>query len=142
MTTNIAVAAQIARPTIPFVLKSVLPAETESRLDRICCGAPVAEVYRDESREDSPAQENDVMAEKSPDTLMMEDEGLEAIQRAVERLPEAFRDIIALLSEGKRPQEIAEILGCSPNAATIRCCRARKALRELLKGNLQESGRQ
>ncbi len=50
MTTNIAVAAQIARPTIPFVLKSVLPAETESRLDRICCGVPVAEVYRDESR--------------------------------------------------------------------------------------------
>ena len=50
MTTNLAVAAQIARPTIPFVLKSVLPAETESRLDRICCGAPVAEVYRDESR--------------------------------------------------------------------------------------------
>ena len=50
MTTNIAVADQIARPTIPFVLKSVLPAETESRLDRICCGAPVAEVYRDESR--------------------------------------------------------------------------------------------
>lgn len=50
MTTNIAVAAQVARPTIPFVLKSVLPAETESRLERICCGAPVAEVYRDESR--------------------------------------------------------------------------------------------
>ena len=49
MTTNIAVAAQVARPTIPFVLKSVLPAETESRLDRIRCGAPVAEVYRDES---------------------------------------------------------------------------------------------
>ena len=50
MTTNIAVAAQVARPTIPFALKSVLPAETESRLDRIRCGAPVAEVYRDESR--------------------------------------------------------------------------------------------
>ena len=49
MTTNIAVAAQIARPTIPFVLKSFLPAETESHLDRIRCGAPVAEVYRDES---------------------------------------------------------------------------------------------
>ena len=49
MTTKIAVAAQAARPTIPFVLKSVLPAETESHLDRIRCGAPVAEVYRDES---------------------------------------------------------------------------------------------
>lgn len=50
MTTNIAVAAQIAHTTIPSVLKSVLPAETESRLDRICCGVPIAEVYRDESR--------------------------------------------------------------------------------------------
>ena len=49
MTTNIAVAAQIARPTIPFVLKSVLPAETECCLARIRCGAPVTEVYRDES---------------------------------------------------------------------------------------------
>lgn len=49
MTTKIAVAAQVTRPTIPFVLKSVLPAETESHLDRIRCGAPVAEVYRDES---------------------------------------------------------------------------------------------
>jgi DNA-directed RNA polymerase specialized sigma24 family protein len=81
------------------------------------------------------------MAEKSPDTLMMEGEGLEAVQRAVERLPEAYRDVITLLSEGKLPQEIAEILGCSPNAATIRCCRARKALRDLLEGNMQESGR-
>ncbi len=50
MTTNIAVAAPVARPTIPFVLKSVLPTETERRLDRIRCGAPVAEVYRDEFR--------------------------------------------------------------------------------------------
>ena len=98
-------------------------------------------IRRAKAREGSPAQENDVMAEKSPDTLMMEDEGLEAILRAVERLPEAYRDVITLLSEGKRPQEIAEILGCSPNAATIRCCRARKALRDLLEGNMQESGR-
>ena len=124
------------------------------------------------------------MTEKSPDTLMMEDEGLETILRAVERLPEAYRSIIALLSEGKRPHEIAEILGCSTNAATIRCCRARNqcraraesclalakmdfrqpallsdaeiseiigkaddlskwaALRDLLDGNMQESGRQ
>ena len=42
----------------------------------------------------------------------------------------------------KIAQDIAEILGCSPNAATIRCCRARKALRDLLDGNMQESGRQ
>ena len=50
MTTNIAVAAQVAHPTIPFVLKRTLTSEAESRLDRICCGAPVAQVYENEPR--------------------------------------------------------------------------------------------
>ena len=45
---------------------------------------------------------------------------------------ENYQKVITLLSEGKGPQEIAEILGCSHNAATIKCCRARKALREKL----------
>ena len=62
----------------------------------------------------------------------MEDEGLEAVLAAVNSLPESYQRVITLLSEGKGPQEIAEILGCSPNAATIKCCRARKALREKL----------
>ena len=69
---------------------------------------------------------------KAPDVLMMEDEGLNAVIRAVEELPESHRDIITLLSEGKRTQEIARILGCTPNAASIRCFRARKALRKKL----------
>lgn len=117
-------------------------ASFQTWVGRIARNTLLDHIRKVKSREDSPAQENDVMTEKSPDTLMMEDEGLEAILRAVERLPEAYRSIIALLSEGKRPHGIAEILGCSPNAATIRCCRARKALRELLDGNMQESGRQ
>ena len=33
MTTNIAVTAQIAHPTIPIVLKRTLPNEAESRLE-------------------------------------------------------------------------------------------------------------
>ena len=117
-------------------------ASFQTWVGRIARNTLLDHIRKVKSREDSPAQENDVMTEKSPDTLMMEDEGLEAILRAAERLPAAYRSIIALLSEGKRPHEIAEILGCSPNAATIRCCRARKALRELLDGNMQESGRQ
>lgn len=117
-------------------------ASFQTWVGRIARNTLLDHIRKTKSRVESPAQENDVAAEKSPDTLMMEDEGLEAIQHAVEILPEAYREIIALLSEGKRPREIAEILGCSRNAATIRCCRARKALRELLKGGLQESGRQ
>ena len=69
---------------------------------------------------------------KAPDVLMMEDEGLNAVIRAVEELSEGYREIATLLSEGKRPREISRILGCTPNAASIRCLRARKALREKL----------
>ena len=109
---------------------------------RIARNALLDHIRKARFREEAPARENGAAAEKSPDMLMMEDEGLEAVRRAVERLPESYREIIALLSEGKRPREIAGILGCSRNAATIRCCRARKALRELLEGDLQENGRQ
>ena len=69
---------------------------------------------------------------KAPDILMMEDEGMNAVAHAIEALPEGYREIIALLSDGKRPREIAKILNCSANAVSIRCFRARKALREKL----------
>ena len=117
-------------------------ASFQTWVGRIARNTLLDHIRKAKSREGSPTRENGAAVEKSPDMLMMEDEGLEAVWRAVERLPEAYKDIIALLSEGKRPQEIAGILGCSHNAATIRCCRARKALRELLKGSLQENGRQ
>ena len=113
-------------------------ASFQTWVGRITRNTLLDHIRKAKSRDDTPAQENEVIIEKSPDILLMEDEGLETILRAVERLPEAYRSIIIYLSEGKRPQEIAEILGCSSNAATIRCCRARKALRELLEGSLQE----
>jgi RNA polymerase sigma-70 factor (ECF subfamily) len=84
--------------------------------------------------EETDTQSDDGRTAKAPDTLMMEDEGLETILRAIDSLPESYQQIITFLSEGKGPQEIAEILGCSPNAATIRCCRARRALRKKLSG--------
>lgn len=112
-------------------------ASFQTWVGRIARNTMLDHIRRAKAREGSPAQENDVMAEKSPETLMMEDEGLEAIQHAVEMLPEVYRNIITLLSEGKRLQDIASILGCTANAVSIRCCRARKALREFLKGNLQ-----
>ena len=82
--------------------------------------------------EDADVQSDDGRAVKAPDTLMMEDEGVETILRAIGGLPDSYQQVITLLSEGKEPREIAEILGCSRNAATIRCCRARRALREKL----------
>ena len=69
---------------------------------------------------------------KAPDILMMEDESLDAVMKAVSSLPESYRRIILLLSEGKGPKEMAGILSCSANAATIKCCRARRSLKEKL----------
>lgn len=116
-------------------------ASFQTWVGRIARNTLLDHIRKAKSRDAAPMQESEVIIEKSPDILLMEDEGLESIQRAMDRLPEAYKHIILLLSEGKRPQEIAEILGCSPNAATIRCCRARKALRELLEGSLQERRR-
>ena len=87
-------------------------------------------------KKDAHSLENEVTIEKSPDIMLIEDESLETIMRAVQRLSETYRNIILLLLEGKQSKEIAEVLRCSANAAAIRCFRARKALRKLLEGNL------
>ena len=69
---------------------------------------------------------------EAPDTSMIEREGLEELLGAIRSLPPSYRTVLVLLSEGNRPREIAEIIGCSTNAAAIRCHRARTALRKKL----------
>lgn len=69
MTTNIAVAAQIAHPTIPAVLKRTLPNNVESHLDRIRQGEPVAQVYKDERRPWWDLVDNDKVYEALSDDL-------------------------------------------------------------------------
>lgn len=107
-------------------------ASFQTWVGRIARNTLLDHIRKNKPKEDGNVQPDDGRMAKAPDTLMMEDEGLEAILTAVADLPESYRQVITLLSEGKGPQEIAEILGCSHNAATIKCCRARKALREKL----------
>ena len=92
-------------------------------------------IRKNKPKEDAMSQPEESQVAKAPDTILMEDEGQEVILAAVNALPESYRIVITLLLEGKGPGEIAEILGCSPNAATIKCCRARRALREKLDRN-------
>ena len=87
-------------------------------------------IRKNKPKDNAKSQANEGILAKAPDILMMEDEGMNAIMKAVGSLPESYQHVIRLLSEGKGPKEIAGILGCSANAATIRCCRARKALKE------------
>lgn len=107
-------------------------ASFQTWVGRIARNTLLDHIRRTKPKEDASAQADEGQVAKAPDTLLMEDEGVEAILRAIGSLPESYQQIITFLSEGKGPQDIAEILGCSPNAATIRCCRARRALREKL----------
>lgn len=68
-----------------------------------------------------------------PDTLLIDKEEVEAILRAIRSLPLSYQTVIILLAEGRRPRDIAQVIGCSTNAAAIRCHRARTALRKKLR---------
>ena len=107
-------------------------ASFQTWVGRIARNTLLDHIRKTKPKDDASVHADDGRVAKAPDILMMEDEGVEAVLKAVECLPESYQKVITLLSEGKGPQEIAEILGCSQNAATIKCCRARKALREKL----------
>jgi RNA polymerase sigma-70 factor (ECF subfamily) len=57
-----------------------------------------------------------------------------ALLAAVAALPLGLRQPVLLTLEGFTPREIAEVLGTSPNAVSIRLTRAREALRERMEG--------
>lgn len=107
-------------------------ASFQTWVGRIARNTLLDHIRKTKPKDDASVHADDGRVAKAPDTLMMEDEGVETVLKAVECLPENYQKVITHLSEGKGPQEIAEILGCSHNAATIKCCRARKALREKL----------
>lgn len=65
-------------------------------------------------------------------------ETIEAIERALNELPEGYRTVVQLyLFEGYDHQEIAEILGISPNTSKTQYMRAKKRLRETLSTQAQ-----
>jgi RNA polymerase sigma factor (sigma-70 family) len=59
-------------------------------------------------------------------------EGRERLQAAVRSLPIAYRQTALLTLEGLTPTEIAEVLGISANAVSIRMSRAKDLLRKLI----------
>ena len=59
----------------------------------------------------------------------------ELITKATDSLNENYRFAINLQREGLKPKQMAEIIGCTPDAAATLLCRARKALRKELGRN-------
>jgi RNA polymerase sigma factor (sigma-70 family) len=59
-------------------------------------------------------------------------EAMERIQSAISSLSENYQFIISLQMNGLKPKKMAELIGCTSDAAATLLCRARKALKKAL----------
>jgi RNA polymerase sigma-70 factor (ECF subfamily) len=65
-----------------------------------------------------------------------------SVRSAMAELAASHRAVIVLREIEERPfEEIAKILGCSVGSARVRCCKARKLLRDKLEACLKEEDR-
>ena len=79
-------------------------------------------------------QESLLSEECAPDLHVIEADRRTRLLSAVRRLPLAYRQVVTLTLEDFTPNEIAAMLGVSPNVISIRLTRARSALRSMLVG--------
>jgi RNA polymerase sigma-70 factor (ECF subfamily) len=75
--------------------------------------------------------------DRSSDDLLEGAETRAMVRSAIDRLPDAYREVLILRDiEELDTEETAALLGASPNAIKVRLHRARQALRTLLAGQL------
>jgi RNA polymerase sigma factor (sigma-70 family) len=100
---------------------------------RIAANRAVTHVQRALRVPDSSALSNDIAAsESSPEAHAMAINDKERLLSAVRALPIGLREPALLALEGLTQQEIAGVLGITPNAVAIRMLRAKSQLRKLL----------
>jgi RNA polymerase sigma-70 factor (ECF subfamily) len=83
----------------------------------------------------APLSDDLVAGEPTPEDHAIRNDERAFLTAHVRQLPIALREVAVLLLEGFSPAEIAETLGLSPNAVSIRGLRAR----ELLRASLESS---
>ena len=83
------------------------------------------------------------VADRGADANVESHERLEALEKAIKKLPHDLRTALLLFAvEGRSQQECAELLGVSAKAVEARVYRARKRLENTLRGNtLTDSAR-
>ena len=98
-----------------------------------------ATVSFDSDDDDNPTEP---VVTETPESVLLARAQQETIQKALERLPVKFREIILLCDlEEMSYQEIGETIGIPMGTVMSRLSRARKAMRELLTAELQGSSR-
>ncbi len=68
----------------------------------------------------------------TPEEASIQTDAKEALVRAIRKLPLRYREVAVLLLEGLTVSEVAETLGLTQNAVSIRSVRAKQMLREML----------
>jgi RNA polymerase sigma-70 factor (ECF subfamily) len=77
--------------------------------------------------------------DRSGDEAAMDQEAFVRVRRAVQMLPQKYREIVTLkYLQGSEASEICELLGITVNAMQVRLNRARKRLKEQLGDLLEE----
>lgn len=91
------------------------------------------------AREPKPEALPDYLAsgELTPDEEAVEKDLKQHLIRSIQQLPVPQREAIVLCFEGFSYGEVGEVLGISANAATLRCQRARTALKAMMERRVE-----
>jgi RNA polymerase sigma factor (sigma-70 family) len=81
----------------------------------------------------APLSEELVAAERTPEDQVIQHDERARLTSLVRQLPLSLREVAVLLLEGFTPGEIADTLGITQNAVSLRGTRARELLREWLR---------
>jgi RNA polymerase sigma factor (sigma-70 family) len=73
-----------------------------------------------------------VSAAPAPDEVAVENDQKKRLVDSIQKLPIPQREAIVLCFEGFSYQEMADILGITPNAVMLRCQRAKTALKSIM----------
>lgn len=90
----------------------------------------VTRCAREPQQEELP--EHLVSAAPPPDEVAVQNDLKQHLVRSIQQLPVPQREAIVLCFEGFSYPEVGEVLGISANAATLRCQRAKTALRDMM----------
>jgi RNA polymerase sigma-70 factor (ECF subfamily) len=92
-----------------------------------------------EARRPRTQEMHDALASDAPDPgAQAEADDMHArVAAALRGLPAGLREVAALTLEGMSPGEIADVLGVTPNAVSLRLLRAKALLAQALGGGMQ-----
>ncbi len=106
---------------------------------RIAHNRAIAHVSIETRRPLARELQDDLVQEgKSPEDLAASAVLTEKLQLAIRSLPLDQRQPVTLTMEGFNPKEIADVLGISANAVSIRLTRAKSALKDMFKDDPHE----